>query len=218
MARDIYGKPTDPAEEFMEQVTGKTPETPPQDQVSVGDRIKKIRQNKKLTLADLAEKTGFSPALLSQLENHLISPPIGTLIRLAKGLEVALGELIFGRGEKDFTIVGQNERRVVSRYASRGGVSYGYMYEALSPEFKGGHMVPFMVTLEPVDTPNKPSSHEGEEFIMVLEGEMELTLGEFREILTPGDCVYYHSSITHLVTCTKGRQTRILAVIFPGNS
>jgi transcriptional regulator with XRE-family HTH domain len=217
MGRDIYGKPSDLSEEFLEKVAQTTAEGIPQEKIAVGERIKKLRKEKNLSLQDLADKTGFSTALLSQLENHLVSPPLGTLIRLAKGLEVNLGELIFGQGEKTFSIVRSKERKVVSRYASKVGVSYGYTYEALAPDFKGGHMVPFMVTLEPTETPKKPSSHDGEEFITVLEGEMEITLEEFTDVLQPGDCVYYHSTIPHLARCHKGKPARILAVIYPGN-
>ncbi len=70
------------------------------------------------------------------------------------------------------------------------------------------------MTLSP-DTEDMPGSvHEGEEFIYVLEGEMEVTIGEHREVLYPGDAIYYHSSLPHLVKCHQGKPTRILAVLF----
>jgi len=79
------------------------------------------------------------------------------------------------------------------------------------------HMEPFLVTLEPatVGSP-KPSSHDGEEFLLVLEGEMEITLGEHSDILQPGDAVYYDSNIPHLVACRGEKKAVLLAVIYSG--
>ena len=75
-------------------------------------------------------------------------------------------------------------------------------------------MEPFLVTLAP-DAEEMPGSiHEGEEFIYVLEGEMEVIIGEHKEVLYPGDSIYYQSSIPHLVRCHRGGPTRILAVLF----
>jgi len=76
-------------------------------------------------------------------------------------------------------------------------------------------MEPFLVTLEPATIKStKTSTHEGEEFIFVLEGEMEVTLGNHTDILHPGDSIYYDSTIPHRVQCRKDKETKILAVLF----
>jgi uncharacterized cupin superfamily protein len=78
-------------------------------------------------------------------------------------------------------------------------------------------MEPFLVTLEPADQEPEPSSHNGEEFIFVLHGEMEVRLGDDIHVLYPCDCIYYESTIPHLVK-TRGNQiTRILAVLTTGD-
>jgi len=64
----------------------------------------------------------------------------------------------------------------------------------------------------------KTSVHEGEEFIFVLEGEMEVILGNHTDILFPGDSIYYDSTIPHKVQCHQDKVTRILAVIYAPSS
>ena len=79
-------------------------------------------------------------------------------------------------------------------------------------------MEPFIVTLEPATLKlSKTSVHDGEEFIFVLEGEMEVILGDHRDILYPGDSIYYDSSIPHRVQCHQDKLTRILAVLYPAS-
>ncbi|MEW6443979.1 MAG: XRE family transcriptional regulator [bacterium] len=189
----------------------------PEQLVQVGEKLKLLREDKALSLKDLSERTGLSTAVLSQIENHLVSPPLGTLIRLAKALDVRPGYFFDQHADKSFAIVRKDERKQVSRFASKKGVSYGYSYESLGYDLKDRHMEPFLVTLEPAPVANpKPSSHDGEEFLFVLEGEMEITLGEHSDVLQPGDAVYYDSKIPHLVACGGGRKAVILAVIYSG--
>jgi len=189
------------------------------EEVQVGKKIKTLRESKALSLKEVADMTGFSTALLSQMENHLVSPSLGTLIQLAKAFGVRVGDFLGeGRGEP-FTIVRKDERKKVSRFASKEGLSYGYSYESLGFEKKDRHMEPFYITLEPTPVKShKPSVHEGEEFIFVLEGEMEVTLGNHTDVLHPGDSIYYESSIPHRVDCHGGRAATILAVLYTANS
>lgn len=185
--------------------------------VQVGEKIKRLREDKALSLKDLSDRSGLSTAVLSQIENHLISPPLGTLIRLAKALDVKASGFFDQHGDQSFTIVRKDERKPVSRFASKRGVQYGYSYESLGHDMKDRHMEPFLVTLEPTTVASpKPSSHDGEEFLFVLEGEMEITLGEHSDVLQPGDAVYYDSTIPHLVACGGGKKAVLLAVIFSG--
>lgn len=185
--------------------------------LQVGEKIKRFREDHNLTLKDMAERTGFSTAVLSQIENHLISPPLGTLIRLARALDVRPGHFFDQHPDRPFTIVRKEERRPVSRFASKRGIQYGYSYESLGHDMKDRHMEPFLVTLEPATLASpKPASHEGEEFLFVLEGEMVVTLGEYSDVLQPGDAVYYDSNIPHLVQCKGDQQALILAVIYSG--
>ena len=187
----------------------------PSQEIKVGEKIRTLREQKGLSLQETAERTGYSSALLSQIENHLISPPLGAMIKLAKALEVKVGAFFGEDPREPFTIVRKNERKMTSRFASKEGVSYGYSYESLGFDKKDRHMEPFLVTLEPAMIKSeKLSSHEGEEFIFILEGEMEAILGDHKDILYPGDCIYYDSSIPHKVQCHGEIPAKILAVIW----
>ncbi len=183
----------------------------------VGEKIKQLRKEKGISLQQFAELSGFSSALLSQIENHLVSPPLGTLIKISKALDVEIGYFFETVREAPYTIVRKDERKNISRVASREGKKYGYSYESLAFDKKGRHMEPFMVTLEQATVKDTHAySHDGEEFIMVLEGKMEVQLGDHKDILEPGDSIYYDSSIPHRVSCCEGEETKILAVIYTG--
>jgi transcriptional regulator with XRE-family HTH domain len=185
------------------------------EEVRVGEKIKALREQKGLSLKELADLTGFSTALLSQMENHLVSPSLGTIIKMAGALGVRVGDFLGETEGEPYTIVRKEERKKVSRFASKDGVKYGYSYESLGFEKKDRHMEPFIVTLEPATVKtSKTSVHEGEEFIFVLEGEMEVILGNHTDILYPGDSIYYDSTIPHRVQCHQDKITRILAVLY----
>ena len=185
--------------------------------LKVGEKIKLLREKKKLSLPDLAQKSGFSSAILSQIENHMISPPLGTIIKLAKALEVEPGYFFKEKPKSPYVIVRKDERVSVSRVASKEGVSYGYSYESLGADKKDRKMEPFIVTLDP-ESVKKPaqSTHDGEEFIFVLEGEMEVTLGDHSDVLAAGDSIYYSSTIPHRVGAKGNAPAKILAVLYTG--
>ena len=188
-------------------------------EIPVGEKIKSLREQKGLSLKDMADRAGFSTALISQMENHLVSPSLGTLIKLAKALDVKVGDFFGEIQEEPYAIVRKDERKTVSRFASKEGVKYGYSYESLGFEKKNRQMEPFIVTLEPATIKNsKTSTHDGEEFIYVLEGEMEVILGNHRDVLYPGDSIYYDSNVPHRVQCHQERITRILAVLYTANT
>jgi transcriptional regulator with XRE-family HTH domain len=181
----------------------------------IGEKVRELREKRGFSLQDMANRTGYTSALLSQVENHLISPPLGALIKIAKALEVKVGTFFGEEPRESYAIVRRDERKHISRYASKEGVSYGYVYESLGFDKKDRQMEPFLVTLEPATVKSeKLSTHDGEEFIFVLEGEMEAILGGHKDVLHPGDCIYYDSTIPHKVQCHLDIPTKILAVIW----
>ena len=185
------------------------------EKIDIGQKIKSIREDKGITLQELANITGFSSAILSQIENHLESPSLGTLFKIAKGLGVDIGVFFGVEGKDSFSITKKGEGVKVARFASKDGITrYGYNYMSLGMGKKNRKLEPFIVVLEPETIKNqKPYAHEGEEFIYILEGKVEIVIGENKDILEPGDSIYYDSTIPHLVKCV-GERAVILAV-FP---
>jgi len=168
-----------------------------------------------LTLEDISSRTGIELATLQRMESGEMVPPLGQLIKLGKALDMKMGYFISPGVDKPMTIVRKEQRRAVARYGQRKAERYGYFYESLAPEKADRMMEPFIVTLLPTDV-EELSTHDGQEFLFVLDGEMKVQVGDEVEFLKPGDAVYYDSSQPHLVkSATKGKTT-ILAVLYTG--
>jgi quercetin dioxygenase-like cupin family protein len=182
----------------------------------MGMRIKNARESRGLSIFDIYLRTDIDVDLLSQIEEGKVTPPLGTVIKLAKALDLKMGYFISGEEGKAYTIVRRDDREVTSRYDSKKEKYYGYAYESLAPHKTDRYMEPFLVTLEPSETEGERSTHDGQEFIFVLHGKMEVRLGEEIHILEPGDSIYYDSTVPHLVKCHSKETTKILAVLHAG--
>ncbi len=182
--------------------------------LSVGARIKAVRERKALSLQDVAQRTGFPESTIAQIETGEILPPLGDMVKLARALEMKMGYLLVQGESKPYTVVHKKNRKTVSRYDSRKTLRYGYTYESLAPEKKERNMEPFLVTLQPISQDESPSTHDGEEFLFVLEGEIEVILGDKREILSPEDSIYYDSTLPHRVRAYGDQMARIVAVLY----
>lgn len=181
----------------------------------VGERIKNLREKAGLSLQEFADRSGFTSALVNQIENHMLSPPLGALMKIASVLGVTVGD-IWGEGAGEpWVLTRKGEGRAISRFASKEGVSYGYGYESLGSGMKGRHFEPFIVNLEPPTVKKaQPSSHDGEEFIFVLDGQVEVSLDGHTDILVPGDSILYDAHIPHVLSCQGATPSRILAVVW----
>jgi len=202
-------------EDFLEGVTrasGMAEEVPMAQ--SVGLRVKTVREEKGLSYSDLAQRTGFSEILVQEIESGTALPPLGDLVKLARALDMKMGYLLVEGESKPYAVVRKQERKAISRYGSQKTARYGYAYESLAPEKRDRNMEPFIVTLEPRTEEEAPSTHDGEEFIYVLDGVIEVQMGEKRERLEPEDSIYYDSTQPHLVRCAGDRPARILAVLY----
>ena len=182
----------------------------------MGKRVKKARESRGLSIFDLYLRTDIDVDMLSQIEGGQVTPPLGTVIKLAKALDLKMGYFISGEEGKAYTIVHRDDRERTSRHDSRKEKRYGYEYESLAPHKTDRYMEPFLVTLNPSETEEERSTHDGQEFIFVLHGKMEVRLGEEIHILEAGDSIYYDSTVPHLVKCHGKETTKILAVLYAG--
>ncbi len=180
----------------------------------IGTKIKELRKAKKLKLQDVANETGFSTALISQIENDNISPPIATLSKIARFFDVKIGHF-FTEAEEEcrFEVVRRGERTVIPRVVSKDGTSHGYFYEPLSINKKNKRMEPFILTLNKQATDTSTYSHEGEEFLYLLSGSAELLLDEHRIPLQAGDGVYFDSNLKHRLLSAGCEEVKVMVVV-----
>jgi quercetin dioxygenase-like cupin family protein/ribosome-binding protein aMBF1 (putative translation factor) len=180
--------------------------------LSHGQKIRSTREQRGFTLEELSAKTGIEADVLAQLEVGETYLPLGQLIKLSKALSLKMADVISGGKEKPFTIVRADQRKSFTRFGKARQAKHGYEYESLAPDKKNRTMEPFIVTLHPAAA-DEPSSHDGQEFIFVLEGEMEVFVEDSSDVLKPGDAIYYDSSTMHLVKAHGDKPAKILAVM-----
>ncbi|GAB6906339.1 Transcriptional regulator, XRE family [Desulfosarcina cetonica] len=198
--------------DYFEELTGEIPASDPTGVSGIGDRIQALRKEKGFSIEELSKITGFTTELLSKIETREVMPQLGTVMKLSKALEAAIGGLISGEGDKPYAIMRMGEQKTISRSTAQGGQQQLYIYKGLAAEVKGRHMEPLLVKLTE-SAQKETSQHDGEEFIYVLQGTVVLEIGSERHELSPGDSVYYSSTTPHWLTAKSDTAT-ILAVLY----
>lgn len=167
--------------------------------LQIGNKIRELREKKRYTLQELSLKTGLSKALLSQIENNRVIPPIATLLRLAKALDVSLSYFFQEevKGQSVY-VTRANERLRVDRRQHHKEGEVNYIYEALETQKHDKHMEPFYVEFPPMSVEEMVfTSHEGEEFVYVLDGSIEFRTANSIIVLNPGDSLYFDAAQGH---------------------
>jgi len=178
----------------------------------IGIKLKEIRKEAGLTLKQLADATELSPALLSRVENGQAMPSVPTLQIIADTLKVDVGY---------FFKVEEGRGYVISREGSRKSIDSGkgYTVELIVEGMENPFMEPAIVTLKEKYSEKEVdlAVHDGQEFMYVLEGRMELILGEKKYILKKGDAGYWNGSIPHMGFSLSKRPANTLNVhLIPG--
>jgi transcriptional regulator with XRE-family HTH domain len=198
--------------DYFEDLTGNIDNGKIGEVEEVGARIQQLRKEKGISLEDLSSLTGFDISLLEDIETGKEQPQLGTVMKLSKALDSAVGRLVSGIGTKLYSITRKNDRKQVVRTASKTSKKNVYSYMSLAPEVQGRHMEALIVQLERNEE-KEVSVHNGEEFVFVLEGVANLTIANESYDLEPGDSAYYLSTTSHYITAKTQRAT-ILAVLY----
>jgi transcriptional regulator with XRE-family HTH domain len=162
---------------------------------TVGNQVRTLRKEKSLTLTQLAERTGLSPAIVSQVERGLANPSFTTLAQLAHGLEIPVGRFFLGQDETKSPVVRKNQRRNLKGVA-RKAVGEA-VYELLTPDLNGSIEAHWIVSPPGHDTSATPFRHGGEEFGIILSGRKDVYLDGECHTLEAGDAITYSSNIPH---------------------
>lgn len=163
--------------------------------VTVGNQVRTLRKEKGLTLAALSDRTGLSPAIVSQIERGLANPSFTTLAQLAHGLEIPVGRFFIGQDETRSPIVRKDQRRNLKGVA-RKAVGEA-VYELLTPDLNGAIEAHWIVSPPGHDTSSTPFRHGGEEFGIILSGKKDVYLDGECHTLEAGDSITYSSNIPH---------------------
>jgi len=179
------------------------------EELALGERLRSARRARGMTLRALAERAGVTESFLSQVERDVSSPSIASLQRICRALGLSIAQLFDGtpRGGR---VVRRGERRRVT-YPGLGAVD-----EFLTSDVRGRLQV-ILSTIEPGGgTGAEPYAHESdEECVVVLEGTLDLWVGDERFVLREGDAITYPSRVPHRNTNRGDHPARVLFCLTP---
>jgi len=187
-------------------------------QTIVGFKIKGIRESKKLTIEEVAERSGLSVDQIQSIETDEYLPSLGPLIKIARALGVRLGTFLDDNDELGPVVCRAEERerdKSISFSNNASDARKNMVYHSLARQKAGRSMEPFIIDIQPSEEKNfKLSAHEGEEFIYVMEGAIEIAYGMEKYVLKEGDSIFYDSIVEHHVHGVAGKSAKILAVVY----
>ena len=181
----------------------------------LGTKIIQLRESRKLTAQELSDRTELSIDLIRQLESGELIPSLSPLIRIARALGVRLGTFLDDENDIGPVISRAGDRPKVVRFSDKASPSHSDLdFSALASGKTGRHMEPFLIDIYPSSAKEiHLSAHEGEEFIFVMNGEIEVLYGKGTYLVSEGDSIYYDSVVPHDLHA-YGDDAKILAVVY----
>jgi len=181
----------------------------------VGAKIKGLREMRGVSLEELSERCGLSVEQIEKIESGMVTTSLTPLLKLARGLGVRLGTFLDDAelsGPVVTKVGGENQEAV--RFAGPTDKE-GLEFHALAANKRDRNMEPFVIDVHPaVEEKYLVSSHEGEEFIYVLSGAIEVIYGKTTYHVGTGESIYYDSIVPHHLHAANGQLARILAVVY----
>ncbi|MEW5920357.1 MAG: cupin domain-containing protein [Bacillota bacterium] len=177
---------------------------------NIGTRLKKFRTHSKLSLKDLAEATGLSISAISQFEKGLTQPSVNSLYRIAAALDKEVTSFFETQDNNKEVILRSNKRKRLGVPSSK------VTFEVLVPNLEG-NIEMLLAELEPGgETAEEPASHEGEEeCLIVIGGDIEVTIGEKKYILHDKDSIYFNCSLPHKYKNISDKKVITICCVYP---
>ena len=184
--------------------------------VKIGKKIKDFREFRQISREDLALHANLDPAQLELIEEKGAIPSLGHLIRISRAFDVRIGTFLDDQEKIGPAVVRKGEEQSGFSFSTKDAKVREHLnFFSLAQDKAGRHMEPFIVEIEPAkDSDYKLSSHEGEEFIFVMQGNVEINYGKEVYILSEGDSIYLDSVVAHNVHAANEQAARLLAVIY----
>ena len=170
---------------------------------SVGQRISQVRQQKGLSIQELAEQAGCSEEYLGWVEEEQVDPPVALLLRLAKAMQLDSGVFLHTSDLPSQRLEEASKR------------TKNYSYQTLTPPEEDKHLMAFLVTVPPkTDHEDVGYRHEGEEFIYVLSGEVMLTVEQDQKRLTERQSLRFNAGLAHHLSNPGDKETELLVILY----
>lgn len=178
-------------------------------------KVKDIRERQNMSIEELSEKSGVKIEVLEAMENGDIIPSLTPLTKMARALGVRLGTFLDDAPQIGPVVVREGKPGNVYYFSGREDVTNntGLEYHALGAGKIDRNIDPFIIDVDIEDDEYELSSHEGEEFIYVLDGEIEVVYGKDNFIIGKGDSIFYDSVVPHHLH-SNGQPSKILAVLY----
>ena len=182
----------------------------------VGAKIKTLRETREISVAELAERTGLAEEQIARIEDNIDIPSLAPLIKIARALGVRLGTFLDDQDDHGAVVCRKQETSDTISFSNNSMDARTHMhYRALSKSKADRHMEPFIIDIDNTENLDYVlSSHEGEEFIFVMEGTVEVAHGKKKYVIEAGDTIYYDCIVPHHVHGYEGQAAKILAVVY----
>ena len=173
---------------------------------SFGAKMKQLRQLRKISFEQLANRTRFSQRYLKEIEEGKVIPPVAAVIQISKALSIDSGSFL--SAEEQEALVKRRRESFFKR-------TQAYSYKPLTPDAETKHMKAFLVTIDPKqDHKMVEYRHEGEEFIYVLKGQVEVIVGDNRNLLKKNETLHFDSNIAHKLRNLSDDKAKLLVVLY----
>ncbi|MDR0901077.1 MAG: XRE family transcriptional regulator [Methanobrevibacter sp.] len=182
----------------------------------IGFKIKEIRKSREMDIETLAKESNINLNLIKSLENGEAIPSLTPLTKIARALGVRLGTFLDDANQDGPVLVkkGKSEQVVYFSGDENKTDKSALEFYSLGAGKNDRHMEPFIIDVHTDNSDFELSSHEGEEFIYVLDGAIELKYGQNSYIIEKGDSIYYDSIIPHHLHSNNQEKSKILAIVY----
>ena len=177
-----------------------------------GARIRAYRERHDWSVFDLAEKSGVDERTINAIEKGTAMPALGVLVKLSRALGQRLGTFMDDQFKPD-PIITRAADIEAKKVADEGMNVLGYASHSLALGKPDRHMDPFRIEFA-ANGVDAVQHHEGEELIICISGEVELTYGPDKTILKAGDTAYYNSCVNHGLRAIGGKPASIYGIVF----
>ena len=166
--------------------------------IELGLTLRSLRLSQKRTIQEIANICSLSKSMVSKIETDNVFPSIATLTKIAKALGTTVSHLLKENNESLEVVINVENADKNAIKTERGYYIFPY-----AMGFKEKKMQPYLFTARKGEVKEHHLSHEGEEFIFVLEGEMKFAIGDIEYLLEKGDSMYFNALKAHQVTPTS---------------